>query len=307
MTSQRILSILLLALIFILPTSALAQHPSQAPDAPPTVLTIAGSPLKIYAASDASIQVWHSAVSDVNITGLVYSALETIADAGIFVNYNNGVADFSIGPDFNQHNTSAANFYDPWSSVSHTLSGAGTASSPWTASTLLSHQSGVSMTLQTSYVNGEDFFSLTWEICTGNHAAVTTFLAADVALEDDSQVLDSSVGAYNSASGAVGALNPVSGWAMAYTPIAPAASHHWAGSALLTSPPTLWDKIGATGAPGNGLDDTVNAAAMDNGIALQWNLPAANCNTVSARWQVTPPGGSPNPALRALFLPQVHN
>jgi hypothetical protein len=268
-------------------------------------LTIAGNPLTIYAASDASLSVRHSAVSDPNIKGLIYPAIEEVADAGIFLHFNNGLADFAIGPDFNEHTTSAANIYDPWSQVDHTLAGAGSAATPWIVTTVLSHQSGVSMTLQTSYVNGDSFFTLSWETCRNNNAAATTFLAADVALEADPQTTDSSIGVFNSASGAVGALNPTSHWAMAFTPVSPA-THHWAGSAVLTSPPILWDKIGSAGAPGPGLDDTVNAAPMDNGIALQWNLPAQNCTTVSARWEVTPPGGGPSPAQKALYLPQIH-
>jgi len=258
---------------------------------------IAGNPLIIYVGRDASYQVAHASLTDPNSPGLVYETSEAEADGGLFVRHTVGTSDYVIGPDFLNHNTSAANLYDPWLPISQSsLQGSGTAADPWRIETVVKHDSGITMTTLTSYVNGHSYFTLTWSICGPANHPISTFLAADVYLQ--AGIPEQSLGFHDIASGAVGAYNTTSNWSESLLPLT-AATRYFAGNYL-----ALWNNIGQAGQPGPGFDDSVNTTATDNGIGLQWNLIIINnCATLSARWQITPPGGSPIPTAHRLYLP----
>lgn len=302
--ARRMVFFLIPIVAIILAGAAVAQAPNQ-PTLPPLDYTlIPGNPLSILVANDASYQVMHTAAPTPSSPGLVYETSNALADSGIFVHYNQGISHFVIGPDFLNHETSAANLYDPWTPVSQsTVSGTGSHNDPFQVTSVVSHTSGVTMSVLTSYVNGTDEFRLDWEICLESNAALSTFLASDFYLQ--AGIPETSLGFLDASTGAVGAVNQDSGWAQGLKPITPA-SHY---QAVLASDPDqvdLWDLIGEAGAPGPGFNDTVNAVnANDNGAGLQWNLNATPCASASAVWQVSPPGGGPLPASNFIYLPWV--
>jgi len=303
-TRSTLLAFVLIA-AGILARAALAAAPARQPSLPPVDYTIiSGNPLSILVANDASYQVLHTAVATPNSPGLVYETSGALADSGVFVRVNSSASSFIIGPDFLNHETSAANLYDPWMPVAQTpVTGSGTQTDPFQVTSVVSHTSGVSMTIQTSYVNGADEFCLDWEICPAGDSTLSTYLAADFYLQ--AGIPENSLGFFETATGEVGTVNQSSGWAQSLAPLA-TASHYFAGLASDPNLVDLWDLIGHAGAPGPGFNDSVNASASsDNGAGLQWDLNAAPCANASALWRVNPPGGSPTPADNFIYLPFV--
>jgi hypothetical protein len=117
---------------------------------------IAGSPLTINVAMDASYQVIHDMIP--LDPGQVYPPAASEADAGLFLWYD-GIA---MGPDFDNHASgSAANDYAPWKSISQSeLLGSGTSTNPWIVETIVANASAGT----TMYVDGNVFFRIDWEI-----------------------------------------------------------------------------------------------------------------------------------------------
>lgn len=247
-------------------------------DDPVTTLDIAsftplvGSPLSINVATDGSYQVIHDAVNP-STPGQVYWTQADIADAGIFLWYDGYV----IGPDFANHPSgSASNSYDPWTNAGQSgVTGAGMPDNPWVIETGMVHaDSGATMTSWTSYVNGEDYFRLDWQICLPQPASVSTFLAADYYLQGS----DSGYGYYDPESGSVGGYNQAQDWFQVFTPIRPA-SHYYEANYR-----QVWNAIGQAGAPGPGFNDTLDPFLIDNGGGLQWDLTINTCSTINAFW-----------------------
>ncbi|MEZ4770332.1 MAG: hypothetical protein R2844_18130 [Caldilineales bacterium] len=236
-----------------------------------TYMPITGDPLQINVANDASYQVIHNAVA--STPGQVYWTNGNTADAGIFLWYNGYV----IGPDFYNHpDYTATNSVDPWETVGQgPVTGNGTPGNPWMVETDLVHSpSGVSLTTRNSYVDGDSYFRIDWDICLPQPAAVSTFLAADYYLQGS----DYGYGLYDAPSGSVGGYNGSLDWFQIFTPIRPASHYYEAGYYQ------VWDAIGSAGAPGPGFNDTLVPSYIDNGGGLQWDLFVNGCATVSAFW-----------------------
>jgi hypothetical protein len=272
-------------------------YSSPAPPAPTVRLptctagctTISGSPLSIVAGKDASYQVYFNGPNG-RLTQ-VYQPLFDEADSGLFVKYQGWI----IGPDFWNHMTSAANTYDSWASTSQsTVSGNGTASSPWFIDTNVEHPgSGVRLNARTSYVNGSNFFRIDWDVCTPQAGPIASYLAADFYMQGGDQ--DRSYGVHDGNSGSVGAANENLSWLQSFTPVTPA-TRFFTGA-----PANLWAAIGAQGAPGPGFNNTINDTAIDTAVGLQWDLNLTSCARVSANWSF---GGSAT-GRTILFMPQV--
>ena len=182
-----------------------------------------------------------------------------------------------IGPDFWNHpDSSAANYVDPWETVGQgPVTGSGTPGNPWMVETDLVHSpSGASLTTRNSYVDGDSYFRLDWDICLPQPAAVSTFLAADYYLQGS----DYGYGLYDAPSGSVGGYNGSLDWFQIFTPIRPA-SHYYEATYY-----QIWDAIGSAGAPGPGFNDTLTSSYIDNGAGLQWDLFVNGCATVSVFW-----------------------
>jgi hypothetical protein len=242
---------------------------------------IVGSPLTINVAVDGSYQVIHDAVDPLS-PGQVYPTSYDEADAGIFVWYGSYV----IGPDFDNHDVSASNSYDAWTNVAQSaVTGSGSAADPWIINTDLIHTaSGLTGEINTTYVNGQDYFRLDWTICLPTTGDISTFLAADIYLQGS----DNGYGYYDAATGSVGGYNEPQDWFEIFTPISPADAYMESGYS------TIWSVIGSAGAAGTGFDNTIDANLIDNGAGLQWNDTVSGCQSYGSWWSfgitpITPP------------------
>ncbi len=232
---------------------------------------IVGSPLSINVAVDASYQVIHDDV-DITTPGQVYPTANDEADAGLFVWYG----DYVLGPDFNNHDTSASNSYDPWTNTSQSaVLGAGTLADPWIVETGVENTaSGVTMNVDTIYVDGNDYFRIDWEICVPTAGSASTFLAADFYLQGS----DDGFGYYDPATGSVGGYNAAQDWYQIFTPVTPASAYYegYYGD--------VWDLIGYAGTLGTGFDSTFLDYSTDNGGGLQWDAAISGCSDFRSFW-----------------------
>ena len=203
----RVVPIVFLALLFLL-LVLLAVASAAAPDPPPPLpfsveglpspRCINGSPLQVCIASDSSIQVGHSSYPN----GQVYGWQSSDADSGIWLWTGSDV----FGPDACYSARVTKNLYTvrPWTAVSHSgPTGSGTAGDPWVVTTVLdAGSSGIRVTQRVSYVNGQAYFHLAWNVANlgGSSAAVNLFHGVDSYFADS----DYGIGYYDPASGAVG-------------------------------------------------------------------------------------------------------
>jgi hypothetical protein len=245
---------------------------------------IPGSPLTILVAEDASIQVRRSGAfgSDPALNGMVYPNISAYADSGIFVRY--GLE--TIGPNFDAHDTTVLDGrFQPWSAASTpALSGSGQITDPYRVHASLEHTSGVTLTIDVHYVNGQDKFQLSWTVCPpSGGSGFKTYLAADVQLTTTLPELSQS--AFDSLTGAASAYNPTSGWSEHFKPLTPADAYMISNDIFTpTLSRPLWDAVQA----GQNLPNTHPSSAEpgDNSLALQWNQTANACRSLIVEWYV---------------------
>ncbi len=239
------------------------------PDDLPNPVVITGSPLKITIGADSSIQTAYNGL------GQVYGWQDKSADSGIWLQVGSDV----YGPDSCFNGRNATNLYvvRPWSRTSHSgPTGSGTAGDPWVVTTVLdAGATGFRVTQRVSYVNGQDYFRLDWDIAntSGSSQTVKLYHAVDSYFAND----DYGLGYYDAGSGAVGAYVPSGPWYMLFVPTSPATAHQegWYYE--------IWENIGYCGdnftcpvsgscEPGPGFNNTIDTspAGVDNGFGLEW-------------------------------------
>lgn len=264
-------------------------------DSPVPIKIIEGDPLIIYVAEDSSYQIDYRN-ADNSQSGQVYPPFSKNADSGIFVSHEN----FVIGPNFEEEfRITVANIYDPWEPIGQTdLTGSGIQTDPWIINTHLSHSSGITMTAQTSYVNGDNFFTIEWEICSTDPAQISTFIAGDFSLAGE----NTWNGFFDNPTKSVGATNIEQNWTESFKPgIDP--THYIADNYK-----AVWDAIGSQGTPGNGFDNTLTMNESSIAAGLQWDLSITDCATTQVQWcigldQTCPP---PSPIEKTIFLPLIY-
>jgi hypothetical protein len=261
-----------------------APPPPFSANALPNPITISGNPLQITIASDSSIQVYHSRWA----SGQVYGWQDGSADSGIWMWLDGEI----YGPDacYADRLTTVMNQSRPWTNVSHTgPTGSGTAGDPWVVTTVLQATSGVQVTQRVSYVNGQDYFGLAWEVTNSSGSSLNfdLFHASDSFFADS----DYGYGYYDSATGAVGGYDETQTWYMLFVPTMPASAYkegqYW----------EIWNSIGYCGdnqtCPvsgacfvGPGFDNAINTNLVDNGFGLQWHrtLGHGSSTTVGDWW-----------------------
>ena len=260
-----------------------------APFAPynlPTPITMTGSPLRVTVGGDSSIQVYHSRWGGF---GQVYGWQDGSADSGVWLR----VGDALYGPDACFAGRLTTNLFTvrPWTRVSQSgPAGAGTAGDPWTVTTVLdAGTTGIRVTQRASYVNGQDYFRLQWDVAnfSGSAKAITLFHAADSYFAND----DYGQGYHDPASGAVGSYVSGGPWYMLFVPETPATAYQegwffdiWAGIGYCGDNQTC--PVAGSCAPGPGFDNTIEAAGADNGFGLQWarTLGAGAVASLSDWW-----------------------
>lgn len=264
-------------------------------DTPVPVKIIDGEPLTIYIAEDASYQIdFHN--GDGSLYGQVYPPFAKNADSGLFVTHGNDV----IGPNFEEDfRITVANIYDPWEPIGQSdLTGSGIQTDPWIIHTYLSHSSGITMTSHTSYINGDNFFTIEWDICSSGPAQISTFIAADFSLIGE----NAWNGFFDNPTKSVGATNIEQNWSESFgTGIDP--THYIADESA-----SVWNAIGSQGSPGSGFNDTLKTNQPLLAAGLQWDLSVTDCATLQAQWCVGPDGTCPPPVPvdHDLFIPFIH-
>jgi hypothetical protein len=220
---------------------------------------IVGSPLTINVAVDGSFQVKHDGF-DPSSSGQFFPPTYDEADAGFFIWYG----DYVIGPDFENHELSAANTYDPWTAVSQSaVTGTGTEDDPYVIDTKVIHSaSGVTGHIFTKYVDGQDYFTVSWGFCTPEPAVIATFLVADFHLPGSGD----GIGHSEPVGYAVGSHNETEDWYQIFSTNQTGALDHLAMAGNYGS---IWDAIGEAGAPGTGFDNSISDVLDDIGGGME--------------------------------------
>ena len=253
------------------PQFALAGRPKvQSVDLPsqqPAPLTISGNPLRILVGSNASVQVYHASER----LGQVYGD----ADSGIFFWVGDGVYGSNLE---GSHGDSAARVTLDLDTVSHSgPTGNGSRADPWKIPTVLDvGVTGLRVTQEVSYVQGNSYFQLRWLIENRGASPIEfdIFHAADVF-----PYKDEGYGYYDPASGAVGAFKADRDWPMTFHPLVAAIGYQESEFVR------IWDAIGScqtgTCVRGPGFNNTISAQPSDDGIGLQWHRTLGPGETVS--------------------------
>ena len=301
--SLTLLSLLGLAAVSTVSAGRLSERFAPfSPDNLPNPITITGNPLRVTIGADSSIQVYHSRWGSF---GQVYGWQDGSADSGIWLQ----VGDEIYGPDACFANRATTNLFTvrPWTRVSQTgPTGAGTAGDPWVVTTVLdAGTTGVRMTQRASYVNGQDYFRLQWDVAnfSGSSQAISLFHAADSYFAND----DYGQGYHDAASGAVGSYVSGGPWYMLFVPETPATAYQegwyfdvWLGIGYCGDNQTC--PVSGSCAAGPGFDNLIDTSAggVDNGFGLQWQrtLGSGAVASVSDWWTFgtlpTIPGQEPS-------------
>jgi hypothetical protein len=143
--------------------------------------TIEGDPLKINVAADASFQVYNSAVPG---RGQAFPSGCIYGDMGVFANIGGTL----FAPSFGSHTcgtaTGGLGAFTPWTKVSISeVIGAGEGPSPFTVTVnVRAGDTGVSMNMIVTYVNGDNFFRLRKTFTSAGNRSMKVFVGADIYL-----------------------------------------------------------------------------------------------------------------------------
>jgi hypothetical protein len=171
----------------------------------PVFRTIAGTPLTIYVADDASFQVLNANVPG---SGQFYPSGGTCTpgDAGVFAD----AGGILFAPNFSMHPCSSASasigINTPWTPVSiSAVTGTGTSGSPFTVVVVVdAGTTGLRLTMTVTYVNGDGFFDVSNAFATtGQPGPIDVFFGADLYLANS----DSGIPYRDGTTGGVGGQN----------------------------------------------------------------------------------------------------
>ena len=237
------------------------------------IIEIPGQPLRIQVGLDGSLQVYHEKY----VSGATYGS----AGSGFFIASGQNV----YGPNYTSFVYSSKDG----------LSGNGSSGNPFRVVSRGQIQSDAMLleVIQTvTYINGNNFFQLKWEISNGGSGktCIKAYHAADLYFAND----DFGIGYYDPRSGAVGGFNQARDWYMVFIPN-PKPAHY--EEAFYS---TIWDRVGTAA----DLQDSIDTNYIDNGAALQWDtcLQGGQSLTVGDQWsfgvseaEVIHPGGAVAP------------
>ena len=306
-----LVSLVTLCLVGLAIVTARASQPStQQPLASaaslPAPIVIDGDPLRIVLGADSSVQVYYDGTAQV--CGWQDPAGAS-ADSGAWL----WLGDDIYGPDVCFEDRVLCAMYNVfrWTRVSHSgPRGTGTEGDPWLVTTVLdAGTTGVWVTQTVSYVNGQDYFGLQWDVTNSSPASQTVdlFHANDCSFGSDSMGL----GYYDASTGAVGGVRGASPWYILFVPDEEPPTAYQEGSFG-----DIWDAIGYCGenyacpvtgpcAQGPGFDNSINAgpAQINNAFGLQWRrtLAAGGKVTLKDWWTfgtvpVIPGQATPTPS-----------
>ena len=233
--------------------------------APSATQVIPGTPLRITIEDNTQIDLRYSNPS----LGMTNTQQFYGPDAsGVDLWVNVGGTTRVFGPEY----VPAGNTVNPYTPVSHTLSGSGTPDNPWVVTTV-NNVPGTTLRLtqRVSYVNGAEFMTLRYtleQISGSAPMTATLFHAADLYTGGS----DLGYGFYDSSTGGVGSyftITTPTGQRPFYQQFVP---NNPASAYKESYYSTIWDDIGSTTGPGDGFDNTILTFEHDAGAGLQWNL-----------------------------------
>jgi hypothetical protein len=163
---------------------------------------------------------------------------------------------------------------NPYTHISNTLSGTGTAGDPWKVLTILAvPNTNFHLTQTATYVNGAEFLSLDYKLAQiGGTSTLTAtlFHAADLYTAGN----DQGYGYYDPSTGGVGDyFTPTTGSLAGVRLYQQFVPHVPANAYKENYYNQIWADIGDTNGPGDGFDDTIISDTLhDSGAGLQWNF-----------------------------------
>lgn len=189
---------------------------------------------------------------------------------GVYLWVNVGSTQTVFGPG----HVPAGRDTNPYTHISNTLTGNGTAGNPWKVVTVLGvPNTNLQLTQTATYVNGAEFVSLQYKLAQiggSSPISATLFHAADLYTAGN----DQGYGYYDPSTGGVGDyFTPTTGSLAGvrlyqqFVPNVPANAYEESFYS------TIWGNIGDTSGPGPGFDNTIIADYLhDSGAGLQWSL-----------------------------------
>jgi hypothetical protein len=251
MTGSRVTRFVLISMLFAWSASAQILTPS------PTVKKILGDPLTIHVGSDTSFQIFNRAVPG---SGQIFpSGCQETADMGVFADID-GVL---FAPSFNSRPcgtaTSGLGTYTKWSGSIGEITGLGTAASPFSVTARVTAPgTGVTMAVNVSYVNGQNYFRVRKTLSATAPHTINVYFGADIYLASS----DAGIFTFEPQLQAPGGHNcatPAT-YNILFIPITLADGYTSSGYS------DVWRQIGA-----NELDnDATEGGCVDNGAALVW-------------------------------------
>lgn len=247
--------ILLTALLLAFPFTAIAQVKPE----PPSVtisgsgdVSISSTPFRITVSPDTKMGLWYNG-------GLQFFGANA---SGLFL----WIGSVAYGPS----SIPAGNTYAAYIPISNTLSGSGTAESPWTITTIVAvGTTGVRLESTTRYINGRNEIDMTTRIINEDVQTQTLalFHAGDLYLQFPGNQPDFGYGTRRASTGAIGATTSSGDRAFLFEPIEPVASAYQEAFYR-----TIWNAIGRNGERGTGFNNTFRTDYHDAAAGLQWNL-----------------------------------
>lgn len=221
--------------------------------------TISGNPLKINVGSDASFQIFNKNVNPSGNLGQIFPAGQTtLADMGAFLRTGGTL----YAPRFSERTSATGQLgsYQPWSAVSlSAVTGTGALADPFTVTVVVdAGGTGIRMTMTVRYVDGQNYFTETFDFTSTQTRQFDFYFGADIYLASD----DEGIPFRDAFSGSVGGqdcgLPPT--YTILFVPFTPADLY----AARFYS--QIWHEIGL-----GPLSDTINEnGCEDNGAALEW-------------------------------------
>jgi len=258
-----------------------------------SLTTINGSPLKINVGADGSFQVYNSAVPGV---GQIFPTGASLADMGVFAFIDGQF----FAPNFAGHGgTATGNLgtYTAWTPVflSPTVTGVGTAASPYSVSVVLgAGDTDMRLNMTVSYVRGNNFFRVrkNFYSVTNESHDVNVLFGADIYLASSDNGVFISVPELAAVGGRT-CDEAATNYNILLIPVTNASRFTTAHYA------DVWTQVGDDALDNN----TIEAGCVDNGAAIEWiDIMRGDATSVALETAVSF-GAIPSPAnFHGFFL-----